>query len=468
MATVAARRPRVVLLGTGWGANKVARALDKELFDVRVVSPTNHFLFTPLLPSTTVGTLEFRAVQEPVRTVPGLGEYYQAKAKALDLAARTVRCQDVFKDSEFSLDFDYLVIGTGCRTNTFGVPGVLERQGKEVFFLKQLSHARQIRQRILECFERAALPGTSLEERRRLLSFVVVGGGPTSCEFTTELYDFISNDVARWFPDLADDISMTLVEAGPRLLGTFDQALVDYVTSFLLQRNVAIRTDVSVVAVQETEIEGHHSTTAVLGDGTQIPFGMMVWSAGLEPVELVKQCNLPLHSNGRLQIDGFLRVQGTGGRVFALGDCAMNEDHPLPPLASVAEQQGAYLSECFNQSYKDQDPDQLGDLDDDCGSTLPPPAPVPPAAWPPYPTFLFQPSSTFRYITKGSMVGLGMGEAVADMTKADLAGPPITGFMAFVMWRGYYFSRQFSWSNMILVPMFWFKSAVFGRDISRF
>ena len=92
----------------------------------------------------------------------------------------TVRCEDVFKKMSFELPFDYLVIATGCKTNTFNTPGVNEGM-HGVFFLKHLHHARQIRNRILECFERAALPGISEEERDRLLSFVVVGGGPTSC-----------------------------------------------------------------------------------------------------------------------------------------------------------------------------------------------------------------------------------------------------------------------------------------------
>ena len=96
------------------------------------------------------------------------------------MARMTVRCEDVFKKMSFELPFDYLVIATGCKTNTFNTPGVNEGM-HGVFFLKHLHHARQIRNRILECFERAALPGISEEERDRLLSFVVVGGGPTSC-----------------------------------------------------------------------------------------------------------------------------------------------------------------------------------------------------------------------------------------------------------------------------------------------
>ena len=123
-----ARKPRVVVLGSGWGGNKVARYLDKSKFDVRVVSPANHFLFTPLLPSTAVGTLEFRAVQEPVRTIKGLGKYHQAKAQQLDVENRIVNCRDIFSGDTFDINYDFLVISAGCKTNTFAVPGVTQEQ----------------------------------------------------------------------------------------------------------------------------------------------------------------------------------------------------------------------------------------------------------------------------------------------------------------------------------------------------
>jgi len=171
-------KPRVVILGSGWGGNCLARSLDKSMFDVRLISPANHFLFTPLLPSTSVGTLEFRAVQEPVRTIEGLSEYYQAKARELDVEKKTIHCQDVFKGSKFDVSYDYLVIAVGNKTNTFNTPGVAEREGQGVYFLKHLHHARQIRNRILECFERAGNPTLTNMERDRLLSFVVVGGKP--------------------------------------------------------------------------------------------------------------------------------------------------------------------------------------------------------------------------------------------------------------------------------------------------
>ena len=120
--------------------------------------------------------MEFRAVQEPVRTIKGLSEYYQAKARDLDTENQIVHCEDVFKGVKFDVSYDYLVVSVGNKTNTFNTPGVAEREGHAVYFLKHLYHARQIRNRILECFERAGNPTITKLERDRLLSFVVVGG----------------------------------------------------------------------------------------------------------------------------------------------------------------------------------------------------------------------------------------------------------------------------------------------------
>ena len=272
----AQKRPRVVILGTGWGGNNLARKLDKSLYDVRVVSPANHFLFTSFLPSTAVGTLEFRAIQEPIRTVEGLGEYYQAKAVGVDAASRELECEDIFArgggaKETFKVKYDYLVVATGCKTNTFNTPGVAEREGKEVFFLKHLYHARQIRNRILECFERASNPTIQPAERQRLLSFVVVGGGPTSCEFIMELHDFLAQDVGRWFPDLSKDVKLTLFEGSSNILGTFDKTLIQYVGKRMAKYNIEVRTETIVTGVEERIDEhGHHTTSARLNLGSRI------------------------------------------------------------------------------------------------------------------------------------------------------------------------------------------------------
>ena len=387
----AAQRPRVVVLGSGWGGNKVARYLDKSKFDVRVVSPANHFLFTPLLPSTAVGTLEFRAVQEPVRTIAGLGGYHQAKAQSLDVAKRTVACQDVFSGDTFDLSYDFLVVSAGCKTNTFGVPGVTQDKQEAVFFLKHLYHARRIRDRILECFERAASPVATEEERRDMLHFVVVGGGATSCEFATELAEFLEVDVRKRYPDLADLVSLSIVEAGPHILGGFDEHCWKYYTAHLEKHNVAVRTGCAITAV-EPAADGRVSS-ATLKDGSTLRFGCMVWSAGLAPIKFVEGAALEKDKGGRVVVDEYLRA---ADRVFALGDCTADRTHPLPPTASAAEQQGAYLAKCFNETYYKSGAD--GDLPVE-------PGPVAPSAMPfdwlaPLDN-LWTKRSEFRYVERG-------------------------------------------------------------------
>lgn len=396
------RRPRIVIVGSGWAGNTLARRLNREsLFDVRMVSPSNHFLFTPLLPSTAVGTLEFRAIQEPVRTIPGL-RYYQAKAVGLDSESQELKCQDLFTGSDFSVRYDYLVLAGGNKTNTFQTPGIESREGQEVFFLKHLYHARQIRNRVLECFERATNPNISEAERNRLLSFIVVGGGPTSCEFCSELYDFLQHDVRKWYPDLVPHITVTLVEAGPGLLGSFHQSLADYYLQTLRKRHVDVRVSTAVVGVEDRFFEDDnksHYTVALLADGTEIPFATMVWSAGLAPIKFIQESGLPLE-RGRVVVDEYLRVPNQNGRVFAAGDCATITSQALPPTASVAEQQALYLGDCFNQYYHKFDVSQK---DQD----LPLPGPVYPALMPfSYMEFLnkllCKPAPTFQYKNRGA------------------------------------------------------------------
>ena len=161
-------KEKIVILGAGWGGFRLAKDLDKNQFDVTVVSPRNHFLFTPLLPSTSVGTLEFRCVQEPVRTITGV-HYHQANAKKINFETQEISCTDVYshyqkgkpltdkREINFNVPYDKLVIAVGTKSNTFGTPGILSQEEERigttgtnkhnVFFLKQLEHSRSIRNR---------------------------------------------------------------------------------------------------------------------------------------------------------------------------------------------------------------------------------------------------------------------------------------------------------------------------------
>ena len=431
----AGSRCRVVVLGSGWAGFRVARDLDKTKFSVTVISPRNHFLFTPLLPSTTVGTLEFRCVQEPVRTLRSV-EYVQAAATGVDFDTREVACVSVYKqfepDSEeatrrqFVVPYDKLVLAMGTKSNTFGVPGLASQEEQiehnptgtnkhNVFFLKQLEQARAIRNRIIECFERASSSFISDEEKKRLLTFVVVGGGPTSIEFTSELYDFLHTDVTRWYPELANSYNVTLIEAGKHLLGAFDESLSAHVEKLFTRRHISLMTGETVARVERNSL--------VTGSGARLPFGVCVWSTGNTALEMVRGLGLDLDpGSGRVLVDERLQVPGREG-VFALGDCAVSATQPLAMLAQVANQQGKYLARRLNKNT----------------------------------------DQPFKYIFMGSMAQLGTWDAVADLN-----GPKVTGLAAFLAWRSAYWGYQVSVTNKILIPMYWFKSFWFGRDISKF
>src|SRR5687768_7755479 len=160
-----AERKRLVILGSGFAAFMILKRIDVARYDVTVVSPRNHFLFTPLLPSSTVGTVELRSIIEPIRKARRHTRYIQAEAAALDVEGRSVRCKGEAGEVEFDLPYDYLVIAIGATNNTFGIPGVAEH----AVFLKELTDAREIRERTISCLERASVPGISRERRDQLL-----------------------------------------------------------------------------------------------------------------------------------------------------------------------------------------------------------------------------------------------------------------------------------------------------------
>lgn len=174
-----AGRKRIVVLGSGWGAASFLKGIDSDLFDVTVISPRNHFVFTPMLAGASVGTVEYRSITEPIREINRQARFLEATATDIDPKTQLVTCQSVICDGnscdicEFTVSYDRLVVTVGAQTNTFGIPGVREY----CCFLKQVEDARRIRTAIVNCFERANLPGLTEEERMHDLTFAVIGAG---------------------------------------------------------------------------------------------------------------------------------------------------------------------------------------------------------------------------------------------------------------------------------------------------
>lgn len=266
------QRERLVILGTGWGSYSVLKHINKKLFDVIVISPRNHFLFTPLLCSTTVGTLEFRSIIEPIRNTGFRDEHHFQLAEAVKLLPdqHTVVCRSTLNNDEYVLKYDRLVVGVGAVSNTFDIAGVHEN----AFFLKEIADARKIRNQILQNFELAMQPGVAEEEKKRLLHFVIVGGGPTGVEFGAELYDFVKQDVTRLYAHERSRVSVTLIEAR-QILPSFDAKLRDFA-----ERKMRQRDQFQLVQSSVTEV---HSDRIKLEDGSVLPCGLVVWSTGLAP-----------------------------------------------------------------------------------------------------------------------------------------------------------------------------------------
>lgn len=217
-----------MILGSGWGAISFLQHIDSKNFNVTLVSPRNYFLFTPLLPSTPVGTVDEKSIIEPVVNFAlkkkGNVSYYEAEATSINPDRNTVTIKSVSTVSQLSqpdhhlglnqqdqaeIKYDYLVTAVGAEPNTFGIPGV-EKYGN---FLKEIPHSLEIRKRFLANIEKANLLPKGDPERKRLLTIVVVGGGPTGVETAGELQDYVDQELKRFMPSIAEEVKIHLVEA---------------------------------------------------------------------------------------------------------------------------------------------------------------------------------------------------------------------------------------------------------------
>jgi NADH dehydrogenase FAD-containing subunit len=310
-------RERVVILGSGWAGFTVARTLDPKKFQSVVVSPRSYFAFTPLLASTAVGTLEFRTALEPIRSRRTKVDFFQGWADDVDFKNKTITIEeavddplqgmalttdrhagetkeqrealkkrDMEKGKMFDLAYDKLVVTVGCYSQTFETPGVREH----AYFLKDVGDARKIRNRLLACFEGAALPTTSDEMRRQLLSFAVVGGGPTGIEFSAELHDLINEDMAKIYPELIKYHKITVYDVAEKVLPMFDEKLAGHAMKKFRREGIDIKTSHHVEELRpgapaerkaSEDVHDYHLFTLKVKEEGELGVGMCVWSKSL-------------------------------------------------------------------------------------------------------------------------------------------------------------------------------------------
>ncbi|KAL2800050.1 hypothetical protein BJX66DRAFT_212515 [Aspergillus keveii] len=341
-------KPRLVILGTGWGSVALLKQLNPGDYHVTVVSPTNYFLFTPMLPSATVGTLGLRSLVEPVRRIVQRvnGHFIKGEAVDVEFSEKLVEITQVDSKGEkqqFYLPYDKLVIGVGCVTNPHGVKGL-----ENCHFLKSIDDARKIKNQVLDNMELACLPTTSDEERKRLLSFVVCGGGPTGVEFASELFDLLNEDLLYSFPRiLRNEISVHIIQSRSHILNTYDEALSKFAESRFARDDVDVLTNARVKEVRDDRV-----VFSQVEDGKtvikEIPMGFCLWSTGIARADICKKISDKLEAQNNkhaLETDSHLRLIGAPlGDVYAMGDCSTVQnnlaEHIVSFLRTIAWEKG--------------------------------------------------------------------------------------------------------------------------------
>ncbi|KAG6331259.1 hypothetical protein ID866_7829 [Astraeus odoratus] len=342
-------KPKLVIVGGGWGTISTLQTLLPGEYHVTIVAPETFTTFTPLLPSAAVGTVQIRSLIEPLRKIIARLHGQMIHGKAVDLAMSERLLEVEVLDScghpqRIYVPYDKLVIGCGSVSSTHGVQGL-----ENCFQLKTISDAQAIRRRIINNFEIASLPTTSPEERKRLLSFVVCGGGPTGVETAAEIYDLCQEDIMNYYPKICrEDVSIHVIQSREHILNTYSEAISRYAEEKFRRDKVNLITSARVCKVYPDRvvytIKGSDGKIAT----HEIPNNFALWSTGIAMNPFTQRVSnlLPnqVHKKA-IVVDAYLRVRGAPpGEVYAVGDCATIETSAVD-----------YLLELVDEADKDKD-----------------------------------------------------------------------------------------------------------------
>lgn len=401
-------QPKVVIIGGGFGGLYAARSLRKAAVDVTLVDRRNHHLFQPLLYQVATGGLSPANISAPLRSLLRKQkncEVLLGEVTAFDPENRKV----LLKDGE--LDYEWLIIAAGATNNYFGN----DKWGEHALGLKSLEEATEIRRRVLTAFEMAERE-RDLERQKQLLTFVVIGGGPTGVELAGALAEVAYSTLRRDFRHFDPHITrIILLEAGPRLLPPFPEKLSARAEKSLEALGVEVRTSTMVKDIQEGSVTVRREDQEEV-----IQASVVLWGAGVRGTSLsnalAEATGVELDRANRALIDPQLRVPGHPN-IFVIGDMA-NYSHqdgkPLPGVAPVAMQQGRYVAQLIQEEMKGR------------------------------------PMEPFRYKDKGSMATIGRARAVVD-----LGFMHISGYLAWLMWLFVHLMYLVAFENRLLVLMQW-------------
>jgi NADH dehydrogenase len=397
--------PRVVIVGAGFAGLAAAKAFAKAPFAVTVIDRRNYHLFQPLLYQVATAALSPADIAAPIRGILRHAEnctVLLAKVTGVDPQSRVV------VTDRGDVAYDHLIIATGARHAYFGhdewepfAPG-----------LKKIEDATELRCRLLVAFERAETEPDPAE-RTRLLTFVVVGGGPTGVELAGAIAELARHGLAADFRNIDPrDASIVLVEAGPRLLPSFDPKLSERARKTLARLGVEVLLNTAVTEAS--------ATGASIGPH-RIESRTMVWAAGVRASPAGKWLKAETDRAGRVFVNPDLSVPGHKN-IFVLGDTSLAKDEngkPLPGVATVAEQQGRYIAQLLIARSDRKEP------------------------------------GPFRYRDPGSMATIGRNQAVAQIKRLRFSG-----FPAWLLWSFVHVYGLIGFRSRFIVALSWLWSYV--------
>jgi len=412
---------RILILGGGYGGVGVLKRLQETFqsdpeVSISLVSQDNFFLHTPLLPEMATGMLASRHIATPIRAFCKRARYYQAKVEQIDLNNHKVTITRVLDSQKRELEYDFLVIALGGKTNFFGNKNV----EKHALTIKTLGDAIVLRNHIISMLE-SADQEEDPDVLSKLMTFVVVGGGFSGVETVGEINDFVRESAEKFYRNIdVEKIRIILVSASEKILPEIGD-LGEYAMKSLTNSGIEILKNTKLVDAEADQV--------VLDNGMKIPYGTLIWAGGVTVDPVISKLETEHSPRGNISVTKFLNLKNHPN-VFSLGDCASITDEqtgkPYPPTAQHAVREAKIVSENIISSVRDENSQK-----------------------------------PFVYQSKGSMAKIGKRNGVAL-----LMGTRIHGFVAWFLWRQYYLSTLPTAEKKFRVAIDWFADLFFPRDIT--
>ncbi len=412
------KKTKIVIVGNGFGGIYTLKNLHKifhgkKNVEITLIGEKNYFLFTPLLHEVATGSINPVNIIEPIRKVLDccMSNFYLGKATEIDADNHTV------KIGENTIEYDYLVLAPGAETNYFNTPGAKEN----TLTLKGLDDAIRIKNKIIAQIEKASHL-ENIDDRKKALSFIIVGGGPTGVELAGELQEMLKDSFSHYFKkEIIENTSVTIIQKNEDLLTQFGKSLRIKSLKFLRRKGITVLLNTIVKNVGKDYV--------MIDDDKKIDAETIIWVAGIKPKELNFRQELTKTLDKKLVVNEFLQLDNHP-HIYALGDVAAfkNPDGQIiPALAQVAEKEAKNVAENIYRDIKNKK------------------------------------LKNFYYRHSGSMVSLGQWMAIGEISFLS-----ISGRLTWWLWRTVYLSKLISFRKKVRVAIDWTLNIFSPRDISEF